>query len=158
MDRYGQKPTNDQLLHDLMRVIGVEPFGKGFKFTPPLSAAPSVDPSIQGPVERITAAVEDYTFEEATQISLGTSPNGDAELSIRMEEEHDAWGKVCAELRELGVEINDQDKLTALLRLWGERVVKLRYNQGRSTMGECLDRALVNAKPFGADFPHDPDA
>ncbi len=43
--------------------------------------------------------------------------------------EHDAWIATCDELEKLGIDINDHDRLAALLNMWGERLAQLRMTQ-----------------------------
>ncbi len=50
-------------------------------------------------------------------------------LDIKRDQEWMAWRAFCKELKRLGVDINDHDTLTQLLRNWGDRLVELRDHQ-----------------------------
>lgn len=48
-----------------------------------------------------------------------------------MAAEHSCWLVMCDELKLLGLDINDQDKLNDLIIDWGERLAQLRQFTGQ---------------------------
>ena len=52
-----------------------------------------------------------------------------------------AWQSVVAELRELDIDINEQEPLAATLVEWGELLVALRVEQDSDVRAQALDRA-----------------
>lgn len=138
MDTYGHKPSNDELLHDLLRLFGPEPVfaGAGVTFKTDEERM-----RLSGPLERVMVAVDEYHGEVANQAGLDSSPDGDAYMSMYADLEHQAWLDMCAELRVLKIDINEHDKLTHLLHHWGELLAQLRYNQGPKTSRDALTKA-----------------
>lgn len=150
MDTYGHKPSNDELLHDLMRVFGPPPTfaGAQVKFdTDELRARQS------GPLERVMSAVDDYHADEANQEALNTSPDGDAYIGMYADEEHQAWRNLCSILKDdFGIDVNDNDKLCKAIEVWGALLVQLRMNQ---TPGQRRD---AGTKAFEAWQQYAPPA
>lgn len=68
MDTYGGKPNADQLLHDLMRIMAPAPYGADCnKFARRFAGGKlrqAHAPGIQGPIERVTDAVQRYADEQ----------------------------------------------------------------------------------------------
>ena len=52
-----------------------------------------------------------------------------------------AWRTVCHELERTGVNLNEDDRLTAALRLWGEELVDLRGWQTEELKHRVIDEA-----------------
>lgn len=67
MDTYGGKPNADQLLHDLMRIMGPKELGYGgckFMATNRIGTYEVDEPRLQGPIDRVTDAVQRYADEQ----------------------------------------------------------------------------------------------
>lgn len=121
-DTYENKPTADQLLHDLARVFE----------TAGLTAGPETP---TGPIERIYGAVEDY---KASNEWRGDGPTPDHVDGLR-HVEHGAWLAICDMLRDLDIEINENDLLARTIEMWGEHLVALRTEQTREIRQRAFD-------------------
>lgn len=124
-DTYENKPTADQLLHDLARVFEIGG----------LTTGPDTP---MGPVERIYGAVEEYKRSSDWR---GDPPTPD-HISGLMHSEHGAWLAVCDLLRDLGIEINENDLLARTIEMWGERLVALRMEQTQEVRQRAFDERI----------------
>ncbi len=46
-------------------------------------------------------------------------------MSLETRDEYEAWKKLCRELRELGIDVNDQNILEDAIQNWGRRYAQL---------------------------------
>lgn len=51
-------------------------------------------------------------------------------MTTEQQMEYEAWKSLVAILRNLGIEINDQDELTEAIKNWGHFYHQLKQNQG----------------------------
>jgi hypothetical protein len=60
-----------------------------------------------------------------------------------LEREHGAWMDACAELRKLGIDVNDPraDRAIKAFRKWGEELVVLRAGQDPEEVTRMRERA-----------------
>lgn len=126
-DRYENKPTADQLLHDLARVFEIGG----------LTTGPDTP---MGPVERIYGAVEEYKKSPDWDDTPPTSDH----ISGLQHTEHGAWLAVCDELKALSIDINGEPLLARLMEMWGEHLVNLRCHQTSATRKLAFDRRTEN--------------
>jgi len=63
------------------------------------------------------------------------------------------WHQVCAQLKALGVEINDQNALAEAIKLWGEELVELQLVEQSTTdhHDKELDHLRVKYEPYWID-------
>jgi hypothetical protein len=110
MDSYEHKPSNDELLHDLMRVFGPPPTFAGATV---VFKTDEERLRLSGPLERVMGAVDEYHADDARQQSLNTSPDGDAYIGMYDDQERQAWRQLCEILAkdEHGVDVSEADKL-----------------------------------------------
>jgi hypothetical protein len=136
MDSYEHKPSNDELLHDLMRVFGPPPTFAGATV---VFKTDEERLRLSGPLERVMGAVDEYHADDARQQSLNTSPDGDAYIGMYDDQERQAWRQLCEILaKEHGVDVSEDDKLLKAFKIWGELLVQLRVNQ---TSGQRQEEA-----------------
>ncbi len=50
-------------------------------------------------------------------------------MNRQMEQEWYAWRAMCNTLKALGIDINEEDRLAAAIKHWGEEFVALRLTQ-----------------------------
>jgi hypothetical protein len=71
--------------------------------------------------------------------------------------EHHAWLAAMSELKRLGIDINQEDRLHALLVAWGEELAELRDFMDLSTQQRLLGEARAKVDALGdpplADVP-----
>lgn len=63
-----------------------------------------------------------------------------------------AWRQICKELKDIGVDINRQNRLACALRLWGEELVQLRLSNP-DNINYALVMARRGYKPHVIDNP-----
>lgn len=66
-----------------------------------------------------------------------------------------AWRQVCKQLKDIGVDINDQIPLACAMRLWGEELVQLRLLEPVH-INRALTVARQGYEPHVIDNPESP--
>lgn len=141
-DTYGHKPSADQLLHDLTRLLVLD----RVEFKVPGNIPRE---RVQGPMERIVGAVEEYHASEDFEPSL--SPYHSDEFDMLSQAEKAARLEVQTLLDQIAETLvmpqdgQEYKNLMASIQLWGERLVAMRVQQTREERQEKLDEAIEAA-------------